>query len=561
MVCSNSYLYQSRHKIYYFRVILPSHAKEGTRQYEYRRSLKTRDLKVARSRGRLLRVYVDLYQEGVRNGLMEWREFKQLLDQHLEKLLETEMQRITIHGPHTIAIKQQMSEARIKGDEEAIEIVSMERAGFRSIENQIPENPIPDYVYTVTDNFLSAHNIPIDYNSKNYLKYSESILTMQVELWQQLIQLNDEARSFGSPSIPQCAELKPSHQAYKDSPLLSEAIEKFISERYQEGSWRDKTKSEYEASLRLLIKVVADRPIPLVGKEEARYYKEVLMVLPANMNKKPLYRGKTIDQIRKMTIPKEHKLSISKVNAYLTQASSLFNWAVNNLDIERNPFHGLKLQDKVAGKDKRLPFTDDDLIAIFSSKEFQTNKRKHSYYYWLPLLGLYTGARIEELCQLYLEDIYEVDGVWVFDLNENHDKKLKNEPSHRVFPVHTQLIVYGFLDYISSLKKKKVKRLFPELNKRRDGYSQSAVNWFSRFWQRLPVDHSRKSFHSFRHTALDRLKQKGIPKEQLVAVSGHKDESMATGWYGKSYEPQVLIPVIEALDFKINVPPYVDFSA
>ena len=154
-----------------------------------------------------------------------------------------------------------------------------------------------------------------------------------------------------------------------------------------------------------------------------------------------------------------------------------------------------------------------------------------------------------------------MDDVWIFDINERLDKKLKNEPSHRVFPVHTQLIAYGFLDYISSLKKTKAKRLFPELNKRRDGYSQSAVNWFGRFWHRLPVNHSRKSFHSFRHTALDRLKQNGIPREQLVAVSGHKDESMATGWYGKAYEPKVLVPVVESLDFKIYVPPYKDLTA
>ena len=152
MVYSNSYLYQSRHKIYYFRVILPSHAKEGTRQYEYRRSLRTRDLKVARSRGRLLRVYVDLYQEGVKNGLMEWKEFKQLLDQHLEKLLEAEKQRIPIHGPHTLSIKKMYRDTRIKDYEEAVEILSDERAGLIDIEKQFPEDPIPNYVYAVTDN-------------------------------------------------------------------------------------------------------------------------------------------------------------------------------------------------------------------------------------------------------------------------------------------------------------------------------------------------------------------------------------------------------------------------
>ena len=31
--------------------------------------------------------------------------------------------------------------------------------------------------------------------------------------------------------------------------------------------------------------------------------------------------------------------------------------------------------------------------------------------------------REQEILQLYLEDIYRVDGIWVFDLNTNHSDK------------------------------------------------------------------------------------------------------------------------------------------
>jgi integrase len=52
----------------------------------------------------------------------------------------------------------------------------------------------------------------------------------------------------------------------------------------------------------------------------------------------------------------------------------------------------------------REVFDKKDLDKIFSSPIHKNKEYLHSYYYWLALLGLYTGARIEELCSLYIED-------------------------------------------------------------------------------------------------------------------------------------------------------------
>ena len=67
-----------------------------------------------------------------------------------------------------------------------------------------------------------------------------------------------------------------------------------------------------------------------------------------------------------------------------------------------------------------------------------------SHKYWFPLIGLFTGMRMHEILQLYLEDIYEKEGVWVFDLNENHsDKKRKTPQSRCLVPIHNKLIELG----------------------------------------------------------------------------------------------------------------------
>jgi hypothetical protein len=73
----------------------------------------------------------------------------------------------------------------------------------------------------------------------------------------------------------------------------------------------------------------------------------------------------------------------------------------------------------------------------------------------LPLLGLYTGARIEEMCSLYLEDFRIEHGIHVISINSNHDKKLKSKAAQRLIPVHPQLELLGLLDHVNQLKEKK----------------------------------------------------------------------------------------------------------
>jgi hypothetical protein len=52
-------------------------------------------------------------------------------------------------------------------------------------------------------------------------------------------------------------------------------------------------------------------------------------------------------------------------------------------------------------------------------------KFTHPHQYWVPLIGLYSGARIEEICQLEVNDVRESSGVWIMDINRNGDKRVK----------------------------------------------------------------------------------------------------------------------------------------
>lgn len=105
------------------------------------------------------------------------------------------------------------------------------------------------------------------------------------------------------------------------------------------------------------------------------------------------------------------KLSAGEQKRILSGVFNIFEYAVNEHSIEKNPAAGLSAEIKVDSvvkeQDERFALTQDVLNSIFSLGWYKSgvgsktkSGRFHEYspyYYWLPLLGLYTGARLNEL--------------------------------------------------------------------------------------------------------------------------------------------------------------------
>lgn len=94
--------------------------------------------------------------------------------------------------------------------------------------------------------------------------------------------------------------------------------------------------------------------------------------------------------------------------------------------------------------------------------------------FWVPLIGLFTGARSGEIIQLRVEDVREEHGVPHFDINDDGaDKRLKTAHSKRTTPVHPVLVELGLLDHVERQKRQGEQRLFPEMKMGEDGYYSS----------------------------------------------------------------------------------------
>jgi hypothetical protein len=186
------------------------------------------------------------------------------------------------------------------------------------------------------------------------------------------------------------------------------------------------------------------------------------------------------------------------------------------------------------GRRPRQAFTDDELGLIFSAPWFISGKgvitkagtyREFSpFRYWLPLLGIFAGGRINELCQLRLDDVCQTDtGTWYIDINEDTaDKSLKRQKdtgicwSKRKVPLHPLLIDLGFPAWCERLREEGFKRVFPELSwNAKTHYAKEPIRAMSGFFLGLgmprdkPIENAQALFCHAAKNVTDSKPQNG----------------------------------------------------
>jgi integrase len=238
----------------------------------------------------------------------------------------------------------------------------------------------------------------------------------------------------------------------------------------------------------------------------------------------------------------EPTLQVSRMNAYMIRLRSILSFAVDEEFLDRNPAKGLTLKDKRSKKSLRNNFTIEQLQTIFSAPHFReyasgySDKSKKNARFWVVLIALYSGMRLEEICQLNVSDVISVEGVDVFSLSA--DKNLKTEHSIRDVPVHKMLKTIGFMQYIEKRRKAGDTQLFPELKVTPLGnYSYSITKWFGRFLDGLSITDKKLNFHSFRHTFKDELERQSVPDAIAKRLGGwtNKGDSVFDNYGGDKF--------------------------
>ena len=159
----------------------------------------------------------------------------------------------------------------------------------------------------------------------------------------------------------------------------------------------------------------------------------------------------------------------------------------------------------------------------------------------MPYIALYTGARLNETCQLYKRDIIKKKNIWCFSfLDDSDDKSIKNEPSKRNVPIPDALVELKFLEFIKKLPDEK--RLFSELRfYDKGGYGRDFSKWFSTFLDEMKIIDKTKVFHSFRNNFTNCLANKDTKEYLVNAIVGHANKSESYTTYLEAVENMELL--------------------
>ncbi|WP_321403844.1 site-specific integrase [Maridesulfovibrio sp.] len=333
-----------------------------------------------------------------------------------------------------------------------------------------------------------------------------------------------------------------------DSPLLQEVVDAYVEDRTKTGRWNEKSKQENIACYKTFIEFAGqDIRCADINYKLMTRYRDALLMLPPNINKSRKYRDKSIHEILSMQI--DVTMSPSTVNKKLNRMSSLFKFAVKIQSMQINPAEKLELKIETKDSDLREVYTNQELQQLFDSPQYVNDNFTYPYMFWAIPIALFTGMRQTEIAQLYLDDIKQEDDIWYFDINDStYDKKIKTKNAKRKIPMHNFLSKELNLPaFAQRLRDSEQKRLFPDINRGRDGYGQRISRWYNgnssnslgykiKCGIKPSNNEAKKDFHSFRHTLINHLKQKLVDSKLLHEFDGHSLGSMTLDRYGKAYE-------------------------
>ncbi|WP_157757146.1 site-specific integrase [Pannonibacter phragmitetus] len=538
-----AYLMKSRCGVFYLRWPIPKQLHPEKKASTLKLSLQTRDPRKALRLSRSLSQIGDrLNDRGMAYG-MRYEELRGVLIEHFRRLLNEVKAEINAAGP--------LSEF----DREIYE--SSKRVAKHAKVTDRPLSLVQSDDDLLT-RFIKEYDLDIEPGSTEYgwldrdMKLSFHEFTKAVLAYNESLLRYDLGPDVQPPQADQEEAAKPC------SMTIADAAAAYTAERQRGKAWAAKTIIEKADHIRLLEEILgSDTDVRALTAMEARRVKETLLVYPRNRSKNPATRGKPLVEV--LGLPNVEPIQVPTINKYLQTYSELFEWAKQNHHVTENLFSDLTVKQSKRNKDDdREAYTDEQIRLILQT--VLDNERglvTKPYQRWATLIGIYTGARLGEVAQLHLKDIRQQDGVWVFDMNEEGDRKsLKTSAARRLVPIHQKLIDAGLLGYVQAMKDREATKLFPEFTyDPKNGWGRQLSRWFNdRLLVELGLKTKTRVFHSLRHTVNTRLLQAGVSPALVKSIIGHEQEGMTHRQYFKEgFTLQQLKEAMQKLDYSLPV--------
>ena len=362
----------------------------------------------------------------------------------------------------------------------------------------------------------------------------------------------EKALELAMPHLPSITD---AIHRYHNSPLLSEFLDTVLARFLRENDYKAKSAHMLKARLSKLKHVLtAESPARRVcelGTHDIQRVKDELPKL-LNQNRTSGSKGENLQ-------------------AYYSLFNRIIDQAIGDRLVDEP---GKIVSSRRKKSEVTKAFLDSNLVSLFQAWPFrfyQTGTPKNavlqdarSYCFWLPPLALFTGARLNELCQLRVHDIIEDShGVRLISINANgFDKSLKNQQSAREIPICSKLVDLGFLEFVEErrLAGGADALLFSELVfDAKHLYSRSPSRFFcgpvtgtGLIGESCPVAlEGGLNFKSFRRSFAVRLERSGIPAETIAHLLGHRPSSQEVTSEHYLEKPQS-IGLLEQMDLGLS---------
>lgn len=326
--------------------------------------------------------------------------------------------------------------------------------------------------------------------------------------------------------------------------------------------------SEHETTVAVedLIAFYGDVPVSTFTKDMLLDYRDAASELPVGMPRAD--RSLPFpERVAKYKGGSDKRFSATTVKKRIGAVQALLGYASQEGWIESNVGDGVTVEGAGKAKIPRRSFTGEELTTLFSGDLFlrpeglldRATQVSDLTLYWLFLLGITSGARIEEIGQAHRRDVRRRDGVLHIDIDDYvaeadtaddaRSKSLKNDGSRRVIPIHDRVIEAGFERYLEALHKAGQDLVFIDLNRNRfDKVTQEASRRANRLIDTVVADDPRLVFHSLRHSFKDLGREAEIQERILDQLCGHAPTSVG-GRYGTGVGLQSLKRNLDKLAF------------
>jgi integrase len=552
---SPSYLVRGPY-IFYFRMNVPRDLQPYIGKKELRYSLKTGYLSEARQKARYLAGQVQYLFRFLRKG---GALLSKLTDAKIQEMVQEylEYNKKSIEGWYEdpeespFEDRQHYYEHLIMLDEMIKDDVEFLALGnYKSVEGLVHQK-------------LLDHDIhDIEKGSKEHIKLCRSMLQASIKgsEYEKLFLQNELPKEPSLPKESQGVPI-PAPPKEKSSPTLKEAIDEYKKRQLELNKWKPNTVRNYQPKINAMIQVFGDRPVNQITKNDARKLAKLLEFLPPGFARKKEY--KDISDLNPKDLKGKHDrtMDVTTRRGYLIFARQVLSFAEENEWVIKNPvISGIIPGKKENPREQRLPFEDpQDLARIFNPEMFLEWSKDHPSRFWIPLLALYTGCRLEEIASLYCEDVFEHEGLWCIDINDNYDRTIKNKNAIRSVPLHPFLVEQlKFPQYVAKIKAQGSDRVFTDLKKENHKYGNVLSKRFNYYLRKKAgIIDKKKTFHSFRHNVTNHLMNKpGMEhmESMVEELSGRAGKTETRRTYFKGYRSDVLYKkCISKLKYEVDL--------